>query len=128
MPSYKSDSVVEFQEERIQRLESGMQTVATTTALTDQKLDHLADTVKEGFMNINERLDRGAAQFDQQAADISKTKADVAQLQAAEHGRSRRWMSIKRAALPILAAAAGVIATKGGESLWTIVLAHLTRH
>jgi hypothetical protein len=117
MPSF-SDPVTEIHEERLQRLETGMQNVVTSTALTSQKLDQLSDKISEGFITVNKALEKGAQQFDLHDAALSEQQAEIEKLKGVEAARIDRWSSIKKAALPLLAAAAGVIATKGGETFW----------
>lgn len=110
------DHMTEAHEERIQRLESSMQEVVASTTGTSVKVDHLVTMVKEGFASINARLDQGADQFKKHEADIGAIKAE-------NQARAKRWATVKAAVLPLLAAAAAVVATKFGESVWTFLSA-----
>ncbi len=111
MPNF-SEQVTEAHEERLQRLEVDMKEVVTATATTGVKMDHLVEKIDAGFATINQRMDEGKVRFEKHDEALTK-------LQTTEDARASRWATVKKATLPLLAVAAGVIATKGGEHLWT---------
>jgi hypothetical protein len=124
MPQYSngngsSDQITEAHEERIQRLEGSMQQVLVQTTATGMKLDHVAEKIAEGFEAMNARLDKGAHQFDLHEQALAEHKEQLSALRAAETARTKRWATTKKAALPLIATGAGVLATKFGEVLWT---------
>lgn len=113
-----NDQMTEAHEERIQRLETSMNQVAATTAAAAVKLDNLVDKCVEGFEKINNRLDRGAAQFDQHESMLNEQRLEISKIKENEAARAARWTTAKKAIIPLVAAAATVIASKFGESIW----------
>lgn len=115
---YSEAPITEIHEERIQRLEGSVQTLVVQGAESIIKMEHLAEKIEEGFQGINQKLDLGTEQFLAHATALGEHRADLNKLQEVEAARAARVSIVKKAALPLLAAAAGVLATKGGESIW----------
>lgn len=111
-----SNTVIEDHGERIRTLESNLGEIKTSTALHAQGLEHLVEKIDSGFRAVNERLDRGATQFEDHEARIEAQGTVLAKLETVEAGRASRWGTVKKAILPLLAAGAGVLATKGFQS------------
>lgn len=110
-PSNLSAQITEAHEDRLQRLEGKMETVLVGQATTDVKLDTLVSKIDSGFSSISERLDKGEARFD-------KHDEDIKLLKDAESSRATRWNFVKKAVLPLMAGAAGVIMTHFADSIW----------
>lgn len=120
-PTYQ---ITEAHEDRIQRLESSMEKVAASTAATSVKMDQLVITVERGFSAVNARLDDGNERLDDGNKKFHNQEHEIDALKALEASRGKRWAAVKGASLPLVFGAAGVIATKFGESIWTW-LSHL---
>ena len=110
--NYSAHPMTEAHEERIQRLEGSMSEIKALTSASSVKMDYVIEKVDQGFKSVRDRLDEGAQRFDQHSSQITK-------LEAAEQGRTARWSFAKKAVLPLLGTAAGVVATRFGDSIWS---------
>jgi hypothetical protein len=118
-----SNPVAEDHGERLRNLEESVGEIKISTALHAQSLAHLVEKIGDGFKAVNDRLDRGTSQFDAHEATIRTQQTEIAGLKVLEHNRASRWSTAKKAVLPLLAAAAGVLATRGGETIWAWITA-----
>jgi acetylglutamate synthase len=123
MPSIPGFSVLtEAHEGRLQRLETRVSEVGANVAVTSEKIDHLTSKIEDGFHSVSARLDKGQQQFDLHEAQLNEHKAEIAKIQADEATRAKRWATVKRGSIALIGAAAGVVATKSGESLWNLIV------
>lgn len=114
--------------ERLLKLEESVSEIRTSTALTAQKVDHLVEKIDAGFTAVKEQLTAGAKRFEKIEEKNDTQEKAIAKLEEHEVARSSRWAMARKAAVPLLAAAAGVIAHAGGGWIWQFIAALFGGH
>lgn len=129
MPS-QSNALIEDHKDRLKGLEDDVTEIKVTTALATQSVANVMAKLDDGFRGLNEkledrhqqitrRLDEGAQRFEAHADELKKHEQEIAGIKKIEAARNARWGVAKKAILPLLAGAAGVVATKSGEGAWS---------
>lgn len=111
--------------ERLRNVEADVSEIKISSAVTTKSLEHIAEKITTGFAAVNDRLDKGAAQFEAHEARLDTQDKEIVKIQDVEKTRQSRLSVVKKAVLPLLAAAAGVVATKTGGMLWIWILSLL---
>lgn len=121
-------------EERLQRLERGSQEQAVRLESVATKQDYLAEQLRDGHLDLVNRLDSGFARlsaFDERVTGTLETQSKLmtaydqrlkpleARLEADVEAAKNRKALVKKIVVGTLLAAAGVFATKAGEIVMT---------
>ncbi len=118
-----SNPVIDDHGERLRTLEGTVSEIKTDTALHAKGLEVITEKISEGFRAVNERLDKGAAQFETHEKRLDGHHDQLKKIEHQEDARHKRLVIVKKATLPLLAAAAGVIAHAGGGWIWQFLAA-----
>jgi len=121
--------VYEAHEERIQRLESGLQDVSTGLATNTAKLEALGDKmdlsaeliskrVEACVLPLAHKLDTTSEKVDQATQQLSVGNERFARLEAVSAGATRRWRLTKKLLLPLAVGGTGWL----GHQLWDVIL------
>lgn len=112
---------LEGHEERLQRAESGLSTVAVTVGKIETGQETLTQAVRDGFTDLKTTHEKLFQQLDRHAGQLNdhddRLKPVETQLQALEKERTGRRKTVKNVALALLITGLGVAVTKAVEAL-----------
>jgi chromosome segregation ATPase len=119
MPPNPNNVILEAHEDRIQHLESGQQTLISQSTTALVKIDHLGEKIGILADTLQGSLQEIGAKLDSKTREVEGLSERIKPLEAHKKNFDRRWGAAKRLVLPLLIAAASVIATRFGEQAWT---------